>query len=145
MTPDTRFQVLQRCPFFSSVPENDLRALAETMQEERFVKDEIICDRGDPADRIFIVMRGGLEVRAALPEPHVVLLEPGDLFGEYGMFEKGYRTATVVTREETVLLALGYDRFRAFLLYFPEAMLAILGGTVRQLLASQRRAGLQTR
>ena len=139
-----RFQLLQRCPLFSSVPENDLRALAETMQEERFTKGEIICDRGDPADRIFIVMRGGLEVRVALPEPHVVLLKAGDLFGEYGMFDEGFRTATIVSLEESVLLALDYARFRAFLLYFPEAMLAILGGTVRQLLASQRRANFQT-
>jgi len=144
MTLNARFKLLQRCPLFSSIPENDLRALAETMQEERFTKGEIICDRGDPADRIFIVMRGNLEVRVALPQPHVVLLEAGDLFGEYGMFDEGFRTATVISREETVLLALDYARFRAFLLYFPEAMLAILGSTERQLLASQRRANFQT-
>ena len=140
MSLESRIRALQRSTLFSTVSETDLIALAETMREERFAKGEIVCTEGEQADRVFIVMSGGLEVRVAENSGRTVHLQHGDLFGEYGLFDESLRTATVASLHESVLLTLDYDRFRAFLLVFPEAMLAILSGTIKQLLTSQRRS-----
>ena len=109
------------------------------MHEEHFASGETVCcSAGDIGDRVYLVMSGGLDV--ALPGqggcgPASSL--PGDLFGEYGMFDGGLRTATVTCREDsTRLLTLDYARFRAFLLDFPETMLSVFGTTVHRLLAS---------
>lgn len=141
MNLDARMQALQRGTLFGSVPEADLAVLAESMNEEAFEKDEVVCVQGDPADRIFVVVTGNFDVRAAGGGDHAISLGPGDLFGEYGLFDQGLRTATIIAGDPGTLLTLDYPRFRSFLLLFPEAMLAILGATVGQLLASQRDPG----
>ena len=141
MRLEARIEALQHGTLFASVPQDDLAVLAESMSEEAFGRDAVVCAAGDPADRIYVVMTGSFEVRPAGVEDHRITLRPGDLFGEYGLFDQGLRTATIVAREPGTLLTLDYGRFRAFLIQFPEAMLAILGTTVGQLLAFQRRLG----
>lgn len=144
MRLDARMQALQQGTLFASVPEADLAVLAESMSEEAFGTNETVCVEGEPADRIFVVMTGRFEVRPPLGGDRAITLGAGDLFGEYGLFDQGLRTATIVASEPGILLTLEYPRFRSFLLMFPEAMLAILGTTVGQLLAAQRAAGDST-
>jgi CRP-like cAMP-binding protein len=140
MSFDQRLRALHNCAFFSTVPETNLTALAQAMREERFEKGEVICEAGDSGDQVYVVMSGALEVRVPSDEGPARRLAPGDLFGEYGMFDGGLRTATVTCIEPSRLLTLDYARFRAFLLDFPETMFSIFGATVDRLLALERRA-----
>lgn len=140
MTLDQRLHTLHNCEFFGGVPESDLLALAEVMHEEHFASGERVCSAGDVGDRVYLVMTGGLDVAVPGQGGSVRQLGPGDLFGEYGMFDGGLRTATVTCREDTSLLTLDYARFRAFLLDFPETMLSIFGTTVHRLLHLERQA-----
>ena len=139
MNLDDRISALHRGSLFRSVPEADLFVLAESMREERFGKDDVVCVEGEVADRVFLVVKGKLSVAVADQIEQVISIGPGTLFGEYGLFDTGLRTATVTAVESSDLLSLNYDQFRAFMLQFPEAMYAILGATVEQLLASQKR------
>ena len=138
---ETRVMALRRSELFRSLGDEDLRTLAEAFEEETFAAGEIVLAAGEPADRIFVVLEGTLEIR---PPGHAgkppIRVGPSALFGEYGMFDTGLRTATVTSLGQSRLLALDYHRFRAFLLRFPEAMLAILGTTVRQLLKARRQS-----
>lgn len=139
MNLDDRIAALQHGPLFRSVPESDLFVLAESMHEEYFGKGDVICIEGDAADRIFLIVNGHLAVvPSGMPE-HEISVGPGTLFGEYGLFDVGLRTATVTAVEPSDLLTLNYDRFRAFLLQFPDAMYAILSATVKQLLDFQKK------
>jgi CRP/FNR family cyclic AMP-dependent transcriptional regulator len=140
MKLDQRMRALQQGTLFNSVPEADLVVLAESMYEETFDKDEIVCAHGDPADRIFVVMTGNFAVNVSSGIDKPISIGPGELFGEYGLFDQGLRTATITADEPSILLTLDYPRFRAFLLLFPEAMLAILSATVEQLLTYQRKS-----
>ena len=137
MDINARYDALQACALFAKMPPADLRALAETMREEQFDVGQTVIAEGEAADRVFIVLSGHLDVRVAGAGTPAAELGAGDLFGEYGLFGRGVRTATVVSREAAVLLTLDYARFRAFLLMFPEAMLAILDSTVQRLLRLQ--------
>ncbi len=143
MSFDERLHTLHNCEFFSSVPASDLSALAEVLHEEHYADGEIVCKSQDIGDRVYLVMTGGLEVVISGHEDAVRRLGPGDLFGEYGMFDGGLRSATVTCQEATTLLTLDYARFRAFLLDFPETMLSIFGVTVTRLLALERKEGLR--
>jgi CRP/FNR family cyclic AMP-dependent transcriptional regulator len=142
MTLAERMQALQQGTMFNSVPKADLVVLAESMYEESFDEDEVVCVHGEPADRIFLVVTGNLDVKVAGGIDHAISLGTGDLFGEYGLFDQGIRTASITAREPSILLTLEYPRFRAFLVLFPEAMLAILSSTVEQLLTFQRKQGM---
>jgi CRP-like cAMP-binding protein len=66
----------------------------------------------------------------------------GGLVGEYGLFHKGKRTATVAAIERTNAFALDGQRFQRFLLAFPESMYSLLRVTIGRLMdqSNARRA-----
>ena len=59
-------------------------------------------------------------------------LGPGDLLGEYALFDHGLRSADVVTASDTTGLERGYDVVREALLAEPEAMMALLSEVSRK-------------
>ncbi len=67
----------------------------------------------------------------------VRILGPGELLGEYGMFIGLFRTATVRADSSAVLLSLDYQRFRAFLLQFPQSALVLMKIAVQRLVAAE--------
>jgi len=140
MTLDDRIRTLHACDFFSVVPEADLAVLAETMHEEQFGDGETVFEYGDPADRVYVIVSGELLIEVPGTTGATRHIGPGDLVGEYGMFDGTARSATVTSLSQTTLLALDYTRFRAFLVTFPEATLSILDRTVKRLLVLERKS-----
>ena len=140
MTLETRIRTLHNCAFFSVVPEPDLVVLAEAMHEEMFGDGELVFEYGDRADRVYVVSAG--ELMAVVPgkEGTARQIGPGDLVGEYGLFEHGARSATVTCQSAVTMLSMDYPRFREFLVTFPEATLSILGRTVRRLLVLESKS-----
>ncbi len=140
MTLETRIRTLHNCAFFSVVPEPDLVVLAEAMHEEMFGDGELVFEYGDRADRVYVVSEG--ELMAVVPgkEGTARQIGPGDLVGEYGLFEHGARSATVTCQSAVTMLSMDYPRFREFLVTFPEATLSILGRTVRRLLVLETKS-----
>ena len=140
MTLETRIRTLHNCAFFSVVPESDLVVLAEAMHEEMFGDGEIVFEYGDRADRIYVVSEGELMIVVPGEEGTARQIGPGDLLGEYGLFEQGARSATVTCQSAVTLLSMDYPRFREFLVTFPEATLSILGRTVKRLLVLEHKS-----
>ena len=134
MNLETRIRTLRNCAFFSMVPEADLAVLAEAMHEEMYGDGEVIFEAGDRADRVYVVAAG--ELMALIPDQEASArkIGPGDLLGEYGLFDDGARSATVTCQSQVTLLTMDYMQFREFLVTFPEATLSILKRTVKRLL-----------
>ena len=128
---------LGACPVFKGVPPAELATLAEMMKTEHMRRGEILFETGDFADSVYVVADGTLNVLLPTQVRPVCTLARGELLGEYGMFSSLARTATVQAASDLVLLALDYQRFRAFLLRFPEATLVLLKTTVERLLAAE--------
>lgn len=140
MSFEARLHALSKCEFFGAVSESDRAALVEVMREEKYAEGETVCRAGEPSDRVYVVASGTLDVTVPGRQGSVRHLHAGDLFGEYGMFDEGVRTATVTCLTPATLLTLDYPRFRMFLLNFPEATLSIFGATVRRLQALEQGA-----
>jgi len=141
LSPAERSRALAVCPVFSDIPAEELCVLAEMLETERFAAGATLFERGDPGDRVFLVVRGRLSVYLPdRPEP-VRGLGPGDLLGEYAMFAGQARTATVRAETDAVLLSLDERRFRTFLLRFPEATLVLLRTAVERLVAAEAAGG----
>ena len=128
----SRVAVLARSTVFSGLSGDDLAMLAEMMHLERFAAGELVCQRGEPADAVFVVVSGTLEVLLDGASGEAPVLGAGDVFGEYGMF-RHVRTSTVKATSEAVLLSLDYVRFESFLLQFPAVTLALLELTVTRM------------
>jgi CRP-like cAMP-binding protein len=97
-----------------------------------FVAGQTICPAGDKASEMFLIARGAAHVELAGGAVASELVR-GDTFGEYGLFSAGIRTATVRAQEATAAYVLDYERFRRFLLAFPESLAALMARTVKQL------------
>jgi CRP-like cAMP-binding protein len=129
--------VLTRCAVFAGIPSRDLSVLAEMMTTERLSADEELFEKGDPSDSVFVVADGRLGIFVDPRGRPVRILDAGELLGEYGMFIGLTRTATVRADTAAVLLSLDYQRFRAFLLQFPQSALVLLKIAVQRLIVAE--------
>lgn len=132
-----KLNVLTRCVVFAGIPSRDLSVLAEMMSTERLSAGEDLFEKGDPSDSVYVVADGKLGIFIDPTGKPVRFLGAGDLLGEYGMFIGLTRTATVRADSTTVLLSLEYQRFRAFLLQFPQSALVLLKIAVQRLVAAE--------
>jgi CRP-like cAMP-binding protein len=130
---DVRFEVLGHSKVFASVPTPDLRVLATMFETRTYSGGETICVAGDPATCVYAVASGQVEVRLPGSGSTVAVMNASDVVGEYGMFRPEGRTATLVARGSTTVLALDYKRFERFLKAFPESLMALMTLTVRRL------------
>ena len=126
-----RVSVLQRSPIFERMSEGDLRVLATIFEPLDLAHGEILCQAGDPAEKVFAVVSGKIEVLQPGSDHPVAIKLPGDIVGEYGMF-LSRRSATLRSSGAARVLTLDYKQFRRFLLAFPESMLALFGQAVTQ-------------
>ena len=121
---------------FALVPSRELEVLATMFDLREFEDGESICTFGETATEMYILARGSgvLEIPGV---PVDARLAPGDVFGEYGLFGSGKRSATIRAEGPTEALVLDYQRFQRFLFAFPESMAALLKLAVQRLLARE--------
>jgi monoamine oxidase len=128
-----RGRLLRSCQIFSTIPDSEREALATMFSEAKYNDGDIICRAGEKGDQMFVIREGEVEILISENPKRGVRMQAGGVFGEYGLFMSGRRTATVVARGALRVLVLDYYRFRSFLLTFPEAALALLTITVQRL------------
>jgi CRP-like cAMP-binding protein len=102
---------LKDVPFFSSLPEQDLAALAHQTDEINVTAGSVIAREGDLGDKFFVIESGTAEVtRAGAP---VTKLSAGDFFGEIALIREERRIATVTATSPMTLIAMTGASFRA--------------------------------
>jgi CRP-like cAMP-binding protein len=112
--------LLAATEFFSAATSDVLRALVATSTERDLVRGDVLFKEGDPAEAIYVVVKGRLAIAIANPIDHretvVSLMEPGDLFGEMAMLDDGPRSAMARALEPSSVLEVPYaavlDLFR---------------------------------
>ena len=139
MDLEQRIQALQHSTVFALLPRDDLTLLASVMRVEAFAVGETICEHGEPADDVFVLVTGDLDVFLPMNDVAVRTLGPGAMLGEYAMFSGGTRTAKIVSRTQSTLLSLDTVRFREFLLAFPRSAFVLLETSVRRLIELESR------
>ncbi len=98
-------RLLSEVPGLRDASEASLMNLAGRFRVKVHPAGSEICKEGEPADRLFILGDGEVEVikRDLRGRPYVVAtLTPGSLFGHVGVLTLNERTATVRARRECV-------------------------------------------
>jgi CRP/FNR family transcriptional regulator, cyclic AMP receptor protein len=123
--------------FFQLHDEQDRDALACLMETVSLKNGEILFEKGDPGESLFIVREGKVElfIRSVTGDKIVLTVaEQGDLFGELAVLNPGSRTATAVALCETELIAMNRENLRIFFQKTPDAaldMIAAMGQMIR--------------
>ncbi len=104
--------VLGRVPLLSGLSEELRAGLAAEAGQVRLVAGEWLFRAGDPADAMYVVLSGRLEVVTEVPELLVLrVLDRGSAVGELALLTGQARSASVRARRDSELLRLGRDAF----------------------------------
>lgn len=114
-SPDLDRENLLLLPVFAGFTPTELDEISTHLTPVEVERDGMVFDAGDEPHAAYIVVRGAVESRARTPGGMVklALWGPGRLLGEEALFSPEPRLARALAREDSLLLELEADRFRA--------------------------------
>jgi len=122
-------RLLAQSPLFAKLASADLERVAALGRRRHVDADELVVRHGDPAEHVYVILRG--RVRVVSPsgdgkEVALRILQAGETFGELGLFHGGRRTATIIASEPCELLVLGRRDFLALVEQNPRIAIWLL-------------------
>ena len=125
--------VLAGFPLFSGISKRRLRGLAREGTLEEFGPGDVVLQKGDPGDSLYVVLSGSAKVRG---KPASRALRTGDYFGELGLLDGVPRSATVVAASHLHVMRLPRSAFFRIAQHEPSISLNMantLGSQLRRL------------
>ena len=100
---------LARSPLFQGVLPEDLAHYARAMSRRRYRRNEVIFHEGDPGNSLHVLVEGRVKITRESSEGNeaiVVILAPGETFGELVLLDGAPRSATATAIEATETLTM---------------------------------------
>ena len=142
---------LRAIPLFATLDDAALEAIADQFRTERYDAGHTLVSEGDPADKLFLVVRGQVAMSTAGYQQKSVempVLQDGDCFGELALLESVPQPYTARTLSPTLLLTLQREPFSRMMDDIPslrEAMEQVaLTRSLRLVVARGRRRGARS-
>ncbi len=120
--------LLRRVPIFASMEAGPLKLLAFSSTHLTVERGEIICHEGDPADGVYIIDEGHVEVSVVRrgQEVTVASVGPHEVVGEIAVILNQPRTATLRALEPVKLVKIDADIFLSTISGNGDAALGVL-------------------
>jgi HEAT repeat protein len=137
-----RLLAFKQVPLFANLTLEQLEAVSQLTREATFLPGEIIMREGDPGGELFLLLEGVLDVivhYGSESEERVNEIKPFNYVGEMAILDNEPRTATVVARERSRLLALDGGSFKELLLQVPEISFEIFRVLTARVRKAERR------
>jgi predicted acylesterase/phospholipase RssA/CRP-like cAMP-binding protein len=129
---------LRNVPVLAGLSDELLERLAGQVNQVHVSAGDWVMREGEPADSMFIVSSGRVEVMdEGPPESLIRILRRGDVLGELALLRRGVRSASVRARHDTELLELDRDDFEALIREAPSFALGLTRAMGAQLAASR--------
>lgn len=122
-------------PVLRDVATEELRTLAGSGRVHRFRKGTYLCHQGDPADNVFFLVDGRLEISSFSPTGTRVLhasIDRPQFIGELGVFGEIPRSADVLALDESQVWTVDGVSFLGFVTTHPAAARSLLAALARQ-------------
>lgn len=124
-----RILLLKSSPVFDRVSTEDLRVVAQSLEEETYFAGDRVFDVGEHGDRMYVLRSGRVGIslgRDGGSGGFVAVLGPGDCFGEMNLLDELPRSATAHVLEDSAVLSLEKARLRGLIISYPELALGML-------------------
>lgn len=100
---------LSEIPFFSEVSNESLKHLCDHIQEESYIKNEVIFEKDTVGNTMYAILHGTVKIHDS---QHIYdTLSVGDCFGEYALIDNETRSASVTAIEKTTVLSVERKHF----------------------------------
>ncbi|NOK61320.1 MAG: cyclic nucleotide-binding domain-containing protein [Chloroflexi bacterium AL-W] len=96
--------ILKRVPLFSQLPSLERSSITELFQSQRFDRNEMIIQQGQPGSALYLIESG--QVIVERDGQTVAHLQEGDFFGEMALLDKRSHSASIRTLTPIDILAL---------------------------------------
>ena len=126
-----RILLLKQSPMFSEVSTEDLRVVAQMLEEENYFSGDRVFDVNEFGDHMYILQQGriGISLNAgAKASDFIAELGPGECFGEMNLLDELPRSASAYVLEDSLLLSLEKSRLRGLIINYPELSIGLLKG-----------------
>jgi CRP-like cAMP-binding protein len=128
--------ILQTVGLFAEIPARALAELVPIVSEVRREAGEVVLEKGDPGDNMYVIVEGQVRVHDGA---HTLnYLGQGDVFGEMTLLDPEPRMATVTAVVDTHLLRLHRHPFHSLMAGHPEMAQGIIRVLLRRLRAQAR-------
>jgi len=138
-----RLLLLKKASIFSMVPTDDLRQVAQALEEEEFFSGDRIFQVNDQGDHLYLIVTGlvGITMDKDMTGNNwVVKFGPGECFGEMNLLDDLPRSAAAYVLEDSAVLSLDKSRLRGLILSYPELSIGILRSLSLRLREANRKA-----
>jgi CRP-like cAMP-binding protein len=120
---------LQSISLFAGLSEESLQELAISLEPIALKKGEVLFQKGDPGNALYIIREGWVKAYAENTRGEKVVLNefgPGESFGEMSLVDGRPRSATIQSTNPTRLLILRQESFFKMLANHPTFALELL-------------------
>jgi CRP-like cAMP-binding protein len=135
--------VLGASPLFAGVASEDLAEVAALFKVQAWAGGEFLCTEGEAGDSLYVIAQGVVDVLVETESDRVepvATLGTGDAFGMAGVVDQRPRTASCVTRGDTVVLCLDRSAWDAVVTSENAASRALRVAMIRALAESLAQA-----
>jgi CRP/FNR family cyclic AMP-dependent transcriptional regulator len=116
----------------------------EHCHRRRYPAKSVIIYAGDTPDVLYYIVEGSVSVLIEDSDGREIVLaylNPGDFFGEMGLFDETHRSAWVRTRNQCELAEISYTRFRQLAEEDPGILFALASQMATRLRKTSRKVG----
>ncbi|MDX2011004.1 MAG: cyclic nucleotide-binding domain-containing protein [Myxococcaceae bacterium] len=130
MTPGERAAHLGACSFFQGLAADELAALASVVTVRSIDKGTALFRAGDPADGLFVLVRGTVAIRDG--GTTLSRVAPPECFGELGALAEEPRSADAICERSCEVLRLSTRDLHSALRTRPALQRQVMLGLVRK-------------
>jgi len=127
------WNLVAKVPLFRTLDAARIAAVASVLESRRVERGDRLIRKGDPADSMYFIVSGEVEVDPETGAPKG-RLGAGNFFGEIALIADRERTATITTLSPCRLLVLHKDDFEGFMETHPDLRDAVREAADRRLL-----------
>lgn len=134
-------EILRRNELFSDLPAETIDSISDQLSEAVFEEEQIICNEGDPGDRMYIIMKGEAVVLRDTDwgQRELKRIGEGEIFGEMALISRETRSATVMAAVATTCLQLQDSDFSNLLSQYPHFAQSVAQVLTKRLSAMDRK------
>jgi CRP-like cAMP-binding protein len=123
------YETLAAMPLFSEVDEDDLNRVATRVKSIRFKSGDVIFGQGDPADRLFLLISGEVEIQYHPPDGgplSVTVIKADGVFGWSAMLGRKKYTSSAICVQDGRALWISGDALRNLCEQHPQTGVMII-------------------
>lgn len=123
------YQTLAAMPLFDGVADDDLKRVAACAHPIRFAGGDLIFGQGDPADRLFLLLSGMVEIQFHPPDGGpltVTVIQADGVFGWSAMLGRKVYTSSAICVEAAEALWISGQDLRSLCEQYPQTGVMIV-------------------